>query len=305
MAVYAVTGASGHLGGFAVRHLLAGGVPPSGVVAVVRTRGKADDLAARGVQVRVADYSRPETLDAALAGVDRLLLVSGNAATQRVVHHTNVARAAAMAGVSRIVYTSMLNAGHTSNPLVAEHRDSELAIREAGLPVTLLRNGLYLERYTDHLNEYLQAGEIVGAAGTGRISAASRQDYAAAAAAALLHDEGGNRTYELGGPAFDLPRLAQVISGVTGAQVTYRDLPAEEYADVLQRAGLDAATARFVAAIDSSIARGELETSSADLANLLGRAASRPAEVVHMAYDLLKGRSRSEIRGAAPPERRA
>jgi len=195
-----------------------------------------------------------------------------------------------MAGVSRIAYTSMLNADHTSNPLVGEHLDSELAIREADVPFTMLRNGLYLERYTDHLSEYLQAGEIVGAAGNGRISAASRQDYAAAAAAALLHDEGGNRTYELGGAAFELPQLAQVISEVTGAQVTYRDLPAEEYADALQRAGLDEASARFVAAIDSSIARGELETRSADLANLLGRAATRPAEVVHMAYDLLKGR---------------
>jgi NAD(P)H dehydrogenase (quinone) len=102
-------------------------------------------------------------------------------------------------------------------------------------------------------------------------------------AAALLHDEGGNRTYELGGPAFGLPRLAQVISEVTGAQVTYRDLPAEEYADALQRAGLYEATARFVASIDSSIARGELETRSGDLANLLGRAATRPADVVHMA----------------------
>ena len=88
----------------------------------------------------------------------------------------------------------MLNADQTSNPLVGEHLDSELAIREAGVPFTLLRNGLYLERYTHHLSEYLQGGEIVGAAGHGRISAASRQDYAAAAAAALLHDEGGNRT---------------------------------------------------------------------------------------------------------------
>ena len=202
-----------------------------------------------------------------------------------------------MAGVSRVVCTSMLNADQTSNPLVGEHLDSELAIREAGVPFTFLRNGLYLERYTDHLSEYLQGGEIVGAAGHGRISAASRQDYAAAAAVALLHDEGGNRTYELGGPAFELPQLARVISEVTGAQVTYRDLPAEEYAEALQRAGLDEAAARFVAAIDSSIARGELEASSGDLANLLGRAAARPAEVVHKAYDLLKGRSRTATMG--------
>ena len=112
---------------------------------------------------------------------------------------------------------------------------------------------------------------------------ASRKDYAAAAAAAVLRDETGNRTYELG-PPFSLPQLAQVISEVTAAKVTYRDLPAEEYAHALWRAGLDEATARFVADVDASIARGELETSSADLANLLGRAATGLAEVVRAAH---------------------
>jgi NAD(P)H dehydrogenase (quinone) len=150
-----------------------------------------------------------------------------------------------------------------------------------------------MERYTDHLSEYLEAGEIKGAAGNGRISAASRQDYAAAAAAALGQDEEGSRTYELGGPAFRLPQLARVISEVAGSKVTYRDLPAEEYADVLQRTGLDETTARFVAAVDASIARGELETSSTDLANLLGRDAMGLADVVRAAHDILKVRSRT------------
>jgi NAD(P)H dehydrogenase (quinone) len=286
MPVYAATGASGHLGRFAVQQLLARGVPPSDIVAVVRTRGKAADLAACGVQVREADYSRAQTLGEALEGVDRLLLVSGNEAGQRVVQHTNVIGAARLAGVSRIVFTSMLNADRTTSPVAGDYQHSERALREAGVPFTLLRNGLYMERYTDHLSEYLEVGEIIGAAGDGRISAASRQDYAAAAVAALLQDEERSRTYELGGPAFGLPHLARVISEVTGAKVTYRDLPAEEYADTLQQAGLDETTARFVAAVDASIARGELETSSADLANLLGRAAAGLTEVVRAAHDL-------------------
>src|SRR5215469_2700769 len=284
MPVYAVTGASGHLGRFAVKSLLARGVSPSEVVAVVRTPGKAADLAARGVQVREADYSRPETLGSALAGADRLLLVSGNEPGQRVIQHTNLIEAARMVGVSRIVFTSMLNADRTTSPVAGDYQDSERVLREAGVPFTLLRNGLYMERYTDHLSEYLEAGEIMGAAGNGRISAASRQEYAAAAAAAILQDEKGNRTHELGGPAFGLPELARVISEVTGAKVTYRDLPAHEYAHALWRVGLDKATARFVAAVDASIARGELETSSADLTNLLGRATTGLTEVVRAAH---------------------
>src|SRR5437879_4938086 len=127
---------------------------------------------------------------------------------------------------------------------------------------------------TDHLREYLTSGEILGAAGKGRISAATRQDFASAAAAALLRDEGGNVVYELGGPSFALAQLGRTISDVTGTRVTYRDLPQEQFVDVLQRGGLDEGTARFVAAIDSSIARGEPETDRHDLAQLLGRPAT-------------------------------
>ena len=183
-------------------------------------------------------------------------------------------------------------AADSTSPLADEHRDSERVLVEAGVPFTVLRNGYYTEGYTGQIGEYLEAGEIVGAAGNGRISAAPRQDYAAAAAAALLEDEGGSRTYELGGPAFDLPGLARVITEVTGAKVTYRDLPAGEYVSWLQRAGLDGATAHFVAALDASIARGDLETSSQDLAQLLGRPATPIAEVVGAAHDAVPNAAR-------------
>lgn len=279
----AVTGASGHLGRLVVGELLARGVPASDVVAVVRTPGAVVDLAERGVQVRAGDYSRPGTLGTALAGVDRLLLVSSSEPGGRVAHHANVIEAARAAGVSRVAYTSMLNVDDTTNPLAGEHQATEQVLREAGLPFTLLRNGWYTENYTDQLGRYLDSGEIVGAAGTGRISAAPRRDLAAAAAAALLQDEEGDRTYELGGPAFDLPELARVVSEVTGTPVTYRDLPVAEYAAQVQRTGLPADTARFVAALDASIASGDLETSSQDLARLLGRPATALADVVRAA----------------------
>ena len=116
MPIYAVTGALGHVGRFAVQQLLAHGVPASDIVAVVRTRGKAPGLAAIGVQVREADYSRPETLGAALAGADRLLLVSSGEVGQLVAQHTNVIKAAKTALISRILYTSMLNADDSTSP---------------------------------------------------------------------------------------------------------------------------------------------------------------------------------------------
>ena len=281
--IYAVTGASGQLGRLAVLELLGRGVPGSDVVAVVRTPGKAADLAEHGVQVREADYSHPQSLLVALADVDRLLLVSSSEPGRRVVHHTNVIEAAGSMGTSRIVYTSMLNADDTTNPLAEEHLDTERVLHEAGIPSTLLRNGWYTENYTGQLDEYLRRGEIIGSAGNGRISAATRRDYACAAVTALLQDEPGNLSYELGGPAFDLTELARVISMVTSTSVVYRDMPVEEYTSSLRRAGLDHESAEFVAALDVSIAHGDLATDSHDLAQLLGRPATPLAEVVRTA----------------------
>jgi NAD(P)H dehydrogenase (quinone) len=270
MTTYAITGASGQLGRLVVHELLNRGVNAASVIAVVRTPDSAADLAERGVQVREGDYDRPQTLGAALDGVDRLLLISSSEAGQRVAQHTNVIAAATHAGTRRIVYTSILNADDTTNPLAGEHQDTERALRAADVPFTLLRNGWYTENYADQLDGYLQRGEILGAAGSGRISAATRQDFAAAAAVALLGDDDGNRTYELGGPAFDLSELAHVITQVTGTPVTYTDLPVDDFAAQLEQAGLDESNARFVAALDASIVNGDFETASQDLEQLLG-----------------------------------
>jgi NAD(P)H dehydrogenase (quinone) len=283
MTVYAVTGATGHLGRLVVEELLSRGVPAADLVAVVRTPGKAADLAERGVQVREGDYSRPETLPTALAGVQRLLLISGSEPGGRVAQHTAVVDAAKAAGVERITYTSILKADDTTNPLAGEHQATEQVLRASGIPVTLLRNGWYTENYTEQLEQYLQRGEIVGAAADGKVSAAPRADFAAAAAAALLADSDGDAVHELGGPAFDFTELAAAISDVTGTKVAYRNLSVEGYEAELHTAGLDAGTAGFVAGIDASIAAGDLATDSDDLTRLLGRPVTPLADVVRAA----------------------
>jgi NAD(P)H dehydrogenase (quinone) len=280
MTTYAVTGATGPFGHHAVEELLSRGVPASDVVAIVRTPSKAADLAERGVQVREGDYSRPETLPAALAGVQRLLLVSGSEVGSRVAQHTAVIDAAKAAGVERIAYTSVLKAGNTSNPVAGEHEATEAALRASGVPFTVLRNGWYFENYTSQLGQYLERGEIVGATAGGKVSAAARADYAAAAVAALLTDDDGDAVHELGGPAFTFDELAATVSDVTGTKVAHRDLPVQDYAAALEQVGLDAGTAGFVAGLDASIAAGDLETDSEDLVRLLGRPATSLADVV-------------------------
>jgi NAD(P)H dehydrogenase (quinone) len=259
-------------------------VPAADVVAVVRTPSKAADLPERGVQVREGDYDRPETLPAALAGVERLLLVSGSEIGKRLPQHQAVIDAAGAAQVQRIVYTSLLKADSTTLPIAAEHVATEEALRTSGLPFTVLRNGWYTENYTGQLAQYLAGGAVLGATAGGRVSAATRADYAAAAVTALTADEAVGAVHELGGPAFTFDELAAAVSEVTGTPVVHRDMSVAEYTAALQEAGLDAGTAAMLAGMDASIARGDLETDRDDLARLLGRPATSLVEAVRAAY---------------------
>jgi NAD(P)H dehydrogenase (quinone) len=280
MSTYAVTAASGQLGRLAVEALLARGI--TDVVAVVRTPDKIADLAERGVTVRAGDYSDPASLSAALQGVDRLLLVSGSEPGQRIAQHTNVIEAAKANGVQRIAYTGILRADTSGSPLAPDHKGTEEVLAASGLEVTVLRNSWYLENYTSQLGQYLSTGAILGAAHDGKVSAASRKDYADAAVAALVADA-PKAVYELAGGSFDFPELAATVSEVTGTTVTYQDLSTEDYADRLQGFGLDAGTAGFVAGLDASIAAGDLFTTSTDLVDLIGRPATTLTDAVRAA----------------------
>jgi NAD(P)H dehydrogenase (quinone) len=277
----AITGATGHLGRLAIESLLDRGVPPVDLVAVVRSPEKAADLAARGVQIRRADYGEPDSLATALAGVQKLLLVSGSEVGQRIPQHRNVVNAARGAGVRLLAYTSILRAESATMLLAAEHRATEQLIRESGIPFVFLRNGWYIENYTGQLARALEHGAIFGSAGEGRVSAATRADYAAAAAAVLTGEGHENRAYELGGDeAFTLPELAAEIARRSGRPVAYRDMPAEAYAEVLVGAGLPEPYARILADSDAGIARGELFVDGGDLRRLIGRATTPLARAI-------------------------
>lgn len=283
MSTIAVTAATGHLGRLVVEALLERGVDPASIVAAVRTPARASDLAARGVDVREADYTRPDTLATALAGVDRLLLVSSSAVGERDAQHANVIAAAKEAGVALLVYTSVVNAGTTTMRLAAEHQATERRLQDSGLDVVLLRNGWYSENYTDQLATTLEHG-LVGSAGEGRVAPAARRDFAEAAAAVLTGDGHAGRAYELAGDhAVTMPELAAVISEATGRDVQYTDLPVEAYTEILAGAGMTAPLDGIIADSSAAIGRGELTTGSGDLARLIGRPTTPVAETVRQA----------------------
>ena len=268
----ALTGASGQLGRRVIHHLLELGAAPESIVAVVRDRARADDLAELGLVVRQADYENTAAYAEALAGVDRVLLISSNAVGGRLRQHRNVVDAAVLAGVKLLGYTSIAHADSTTMKLATEHQATEQYIRDSWLPFVFLRNGWYLENYTATVGESAERGAIVGSAGNGRVSAASRDDFAAAAAVVLLSEGQDNVIYELGGDeSFTQQELAAEISRQTGKPVQYQDLPALEYARVLEKAGVPTAFAGVVADSSAAVKRGELEVTSGDLSRLIGR----------------------------------
>jgi len=267
-----VTGTSGHLGRLIVKALLERGTAASDIVATARTIEDVADLAAQGVDVRKADYTDPGSLKEAFVGVDRAVLVSSSAVGERVEHHRNVIIAAAEAGVELLAYTSILGADTAHLALATEHQATEQLLAESGVPHVLLRNSWYLENYTEQLAVALEHGVVLGSAGDGRVSAATRADYASAAAAVLSGGDHAGTVYELGGDeAFTLGEYAAELAEISGRQVIYQDLPLDEYVSALVGAGVPAGFAQILADSDRGIARGELFTTSSDLTRLIGR----------------------------------
>lgn len=267
-----VTAASGQLGRLTIDALLKL-VPASHIVAGLRDPAKGADLAARGVSVVAADYSKPETLDAAFKGIDRLLLISSNELGQRVAQHRNVIDAAKRAGVKLIAYTSVLRADTSKLSVAQEHLSTEALIRASGIPFVLLRNGWYTENYTASIPAALAHNALVSSAKDGRIASATRADYAAAAAIVLTSaDEHAGKVYELAGDqAYTLEDFATEITKRSGKTVAYVRLPEADFKAALLGAGLPSELAELIATSDTAAADGALFDDSHTLSRLIGR----------------------------------
>jgi len=273
----AITGATGQLGRLTVTKLKEK-TAKENLVALVRTPEKAADL---GIETREFDYSKPETLGTSLQGIDTLFLISGSEIGQRETQHKNVINAAKEAGVKRIVYTSLLYATDSEMALAAEHVATEKLLAESGLSYTILRNGWYTENYAGSISGALQAGAFIGSAQNGKISSATREDFAEAAAVVLTTEGHENKIYELAGDdAYTLSDLAAEISKQTGKDIPYNDLTEEKYTKVLVSVGLPEGFAQILADSDAKAAKGSLYSEDKTLSKLIGRPTTPLADVV-------------------------
>ena len=271
MTTYAVTGATGKLGRLVLDELLTR-ADASDIVALARDPSALADYAAKGVQVRQADYDDPASLDAALAGIDRVLLISGNAVGQRERQHGAVIEAAKKAGVSYLAYTSVLNAQASKLLLAAEHVLTEKLLEKSGLNYDVLRMPWYSENYTGALAPAIEHGAIFGATGEGRLSTATRADLAGGAVGALLNSPGG-KVYEFAGDqSWSMAEFAAEVGRQAGKPVQYVNQSEADYAKTLEGAGLPPPVAGFLASTSYLAGFGELYSESRDLSTLSGRA---------------------------------
>ncbi len=279
----AVTGATGHLGALIVKHLLEA-VPATQVVAIVRSPDRAAGLAERGVDVRQSDYDDRESLEKALAGVDRLVLVSSSEIGKRDVQHANVIEAAKTAGVGWIAYTSVLRVDKPGIilPIAPDHIVTEGLLAKSGIPHVLLRNGWYTENFLDTARQAAAIGILPTAASAGLVASAPRDDYAHAAAAVAASNSVETAIYELSGDTgWSQAEFAATITDITGAPVAVRPLTTDELAERLKAAGLPEIAIQFAVGIDVAIAAGELDVDpSHDLSRLIGQPTTPLADVL-------------------------
>ncbi|AGH94515.1 SDR family oxidoreductase [Pseudobdellovibrio exovorus] len=263
-----VTGASGNLGRLVVENLLQT-VEANRIIATSRQPEKLKDLAAKGVQVRLADFERPETLDAAFAGADRILIVSTDQVGARVQGHQRAIKAAQQSGAQHILYTSLPNAERIAGILASEHAATEKTIRESGLNYTLLRHNLYFEVALQTLTGGYERGQMAGVAGKGQVAYVSREDCARAAAAALISAGSENREFDItGSEAFNYDQLAKILSEITNRQIGYLNIEEDQFKSALVSSGVPADFAQII--IDFDVAAkdqhmGHISTAFQDL----------------------------------------
>jgi NAD(P)H dehydrogenase (quinone) len=268
MPTYGISGASGHLGRLVTQELLDRGVSADDLVLVTRT----PDALAERQNVRHGDWSSPDTLADAYAGVDRLLLISGDDLGTRLAGHRAAIDAAKTAGVQRVAYTSAGNPV-AENPVAVgpSHRGTEEALQASGLNWISLRHALYAEFQVPDFQGAIATGRLVSNQGEGRTTYVSREDCAAAAAGALLSDT-DDVVYDITGTellsAADKAALASDLGGTPVELVPVDD---DAFMAGLQEHGIPAEGAQVIASFGRAVREGYLDQLSDAVQQLAGR----------------------------------
>ena len=271
-----VTGASGNLGKLVLDALLKRGVAASDIIATTRDAAKLAGYAAKGIEVRHADFNDSASVKAAFAGADRVAIISTDALDgngTRIRQQTGAVAAAKEAGVKHIVYTSMPNPHEGSRiTFEADHRLTEDAVKNSGLSYTILRNSWYQENLFMNLPQVLASGTWYTSAGQGKVSHIARQDCADALAAVLASGSTESRVYTLtGSQSFTTDEIASQVSDATGKPISVVHLTDEQLAGGMKSAGVPDFLVPFLVGFDANTREGAADLVNTDVETLIGR----------------------------------
>lgn len=273
-----VTGASGHVGKRVVELLLESGA--AAIVAATRTPESLASYAARGVDVRRADFDDDATLIDAFAGAERILLVSTDRlerSARRAEQHVRAVRAAERAGAKHLVYTSLPNPYASPIFIAEDHARTEDALVESKLEYTILRNTLYAENLLGVLPAALASGRLIDAKESGAIAWVTREDCARTAAAVLLSNEGGRRRLDVTGPEpISSTRLAEIASALAKRPLAHVPVAAAALLQGMKDQGVPALLAELYASFDVAAARGDF----ANVSDTVPRLTGKPAQTI-------------------------
>ncbi len=260
----AVTGATGTVGRELVRLLVERGHRPR---VITRDARVASLVFGHDVELAQADLDQPETLPAALAGADRVFLLSPATAGQ-VRREQNLVAAAVAAGVGHVVKTSVFRASRVSKLRLAnQHGQIEEMITRSGLGWTFLRPAFFLQNLTGQILN----GAVCSAARDGRVAMIDAHDVAAAAATVLTTSAHLGRTYTLTGPrALTFDQVAEVVSAAGGAWCPHRRVTPEWVRAAMLQSGAERWFAADIARLHTMLADGYEDLVTDDLGLLTG-----------------------------------
>ncbi len=279
-----ITGANGHLGSTAIDFLLEK-KQDAEIAGLVRSELKGKELKAKGVELRIGDYTDYDSIENAMRGIDVVALISSSELEDRIQQHKNVIDAAKKAGVKQIFYTSVVHADKLENPLGKHHHETEKLISDSGLAKTILRNTIYLEFFPMFWGNALETGKWYLPGGGHRQNFALRSEMAEALANGLANPEQHkNQVYPLtSSAAYTFEEYAEVMSEAAGKEIVYNDIPVDAYTEQLKKAGLPEEMVQASVMTAEVFVSGALDLVSDDLENLLGRKPKDTMEFVREA----------------------
>lgn len=268
-----VTGATGKLGSSVINTLLKK-IPGDQITVLVRKQETVTEMQLKGLKAFLGSYDDVDSLETAMKGIGKVLLISSTDEGDRMRQHKNVIDAAKKTGVSCIAYTSrsLQNKETLVNNLMLEHFETEEYIMQSGLQYTIFRNALYMDVLPLFVGKQVFERGIFQPAGKGKVAFALRKEMGEAIANVLLEESCENKTYSFtGSQAYSFDDVAIALSNLCGKQIEYTSLETHAFKEKLKATGLPEQVIQKIIDFNTDIKNDQEAGITSDLEDILGR----------------------------------